>query len=294
MEELIFKAKTLIEALPWIKRYSGKRVVIKYGGNAMENPQLQELFATDVVLMHFVGIEPIIVHGGGPQISYWMEQYGKKPVFIDGLRYTDEETVKIVKDVLVGKISSHIVELINEHGDLAIGLSGDNKDLVRASRREHVKEGKSVDLGFVGDVASVNPGAIYEAIGNRYIPVIASVGHSEQGEPYNINADTVAAEIAKACKADKVIFLTDVDGIFEDSKKHEKLISELTAEQCRTLIESGNIEGGMIPKIKACIEAIEAGVPRAHILNGTIQHALLLEVFTDRGIGTMIKKDKNA
>lgn len=290
MENYIAKARTLIEALPWIKRHSGKRIVIKYGGNAMENRGLQEMFATDVVLMHFVGIEPVIVHGGGPQISYWMKKQKKKPVFIDGLRYTDGETMKIVQDVLINKISKHVVSLINEHGDLAVSLSGSDTGLMKSKKIKHIKEGKPVDLGFVGDVVSVNSKAITSAIKDGFIPVIASIGYGRNGESYNINADTVAAEVAVACKAEKIIFLTDVEGILMDPGDNASLVSELSVEEANKLIVKGKVEGGMIPKIEACIHTIEQGVKRAHILNGVREHALLLEIFTDEGIGTMIKK----
>lgn len=294
MKELIFKAKTLIEALPYIKKWSGKRIVIKYGGNAMENPALQEIFTTDVALMHYVGIEPIIVHGGGPQITKAMEKEGITPIFLNGLRLTDKKTIEIVKEVLIDEISKEIVGLINNHGELSVSLSGDDIKLISASKSPpQVDEltGKPVDLGYVGLVDKVNKNEINDAISKKFIPVIASIGYDDTGQAYNINADVVASEIAKTIGAEKIIFLTDVDGIFDSYHDKKSLISKLNIFESEQILKSGKIEGGMIPKLNSCIDSLKGGVGAAHILNGTIEHALLLEIFTEKGIGTMITGD---
>lgn len=291
MENYITKAKTLIEALPYIKEYFGKRIVIKYGGSAMENPKLQELFATDIVLMHYVGINPIIIHGGGPQISSWMKKVGMEPKFEDGLRYTDEKTMELVKMVLVGKVNKEIVSLINRHGELAVGVGGDDARLIMASKRTKNSKGKPVDMGFVGDVDKINPEIIDNLLDSGFIPVIASIGGDTTGQSYNINADTVTSHIASAVGAEKMIVLTDVEGIYTDANDKNTLISELDAKEAERLLSSGRIEGGMIPKIIACLDAVKSGVEKAHILNGKTEHALLLEILTDKGIGTMITKE---
>jgi len=289
MIDAALRAKTLIEALPYIKEFSGKRVLIKYGGGAMESPEFQEMFATDIVLMHFVGINPIIVHGGGPQISKMMAELGRESKFIDGLRYTAKEDIEIVKMVLAGKVNKEIVSLINKHGDLAMGLSGDDGRLITAKKREHKdSDGNSVDLGYVGDVVSVNAKVIDDVIGAGYIPVVATVGVDEEGHSYNINADTAAAQLAKALGVEKLVFLTDVDGILADASDPASLISQITTSKCRSLEDDGIIGKGMIPKVDACIDAMEGGVLAAHILNGKLDHVLLLEIFTDEGVGTMI------
>lgn len=291
MKELIFKAKTLIEALPYIKKWSGKRIVIKYGGNAMENPNLKEIFTTDVALMHYVGIEPIIVHGGGPQITKAMEKEDIAPIFLNGLRLTDKKTIEIVKEVLIDDISKEIVSLINNHGELSLSLSGDDIKLISASKNPpqiDTSTGESIDLGFVGIVDKVDKNAIDRAINEKFIPVVASIGYDSAGQAYNINADVVASEIAKAIDAEKIIFLTDVDGIFDSYHDKKSLISKLNIFESEQILKSGKIEGGMIPKLNSCIDALNSGVGAAHILNGTIEHALLLEIFTEKGIGTMI------
>jgi len=289
MENLVLKAKVLMEALPYIKRYWGKRVVIKYGGNAMEKPELQRNFASDIVLMRYVGINPIVVHGGGPQISQLMHRMGKEVRFVAGQRYTDEEGIEMVKMVLVGKVNKDIVSMINRHGPLAVGLSGDDGGLILARKRHPLDmDGSPVDLGFVGEVAKINTQIIDDLIAGEFIPVIATVGADENGQSFNINADAVAAELAVAVKADKIIFLTNVEGIYSDPSQPTSLISQLSLEECRRLLSGGRIGEGMIPKVEACVQALEGGVSRAHILNGTVQHAVLLEIFTDEGIGSMI------
>lgn len=289
MIDAALRAKTLIEALPYIKEFSGKRVLVKYGGGAMESPEFQEMFATDIVLMHFVGINPIIVHGGGPQISKMMSELGRESKFIDGLRYTAKEDMEIVKMVLAGKVNKEIVSLINKHGDLAMGLSGDDGRLITAKKREHTdSDGNPVDLGYVGDVVSVNTKVIDDVIDAGYIPVVASVGVDVDGNSYNINADLAASQLARALGVEKLVFLTDVDGILADASDPSSLISQITASECRSLEDDGVIGKGMIPKVDACIDAMEGGVLAAHILNGKLDHVLLLEIFTDEGVGTMI------
>lgn len=285
MHTVMEKAQILTEALPHIKEYHGKTVVIKYGGAAMEREDLKEVIATDIVLMKYVGINPVIVHGGGPEVSRHMKALGKEVKFVNGLRVTDKETMEIVKMVLVGKINKEIVSLINKHGKLAIGLSGDDGNLIMAKK----KQMDGVDLGYVGEVSKINRQVLENLVGNDYVPVIATVGVGDDGSSYNINADKVAGEIAAAIKADKLIFLTDVDGLYEDFEDKGSLISELCLMDCERKLANKEINHGMIPKVEGCVTALKSGVKRAHILNGTIPHALLLEIFTDKGIGTMIR-----
>ena len=288
MEEALGKAKILMESLPWIKEHHGKTAVIKYGGNVMLSPQLKESIASDIVLMKYVGLNPVIVHGGGPEITTYMKSQGKVVKFVRGLRVTDKETMDIVKMVLVGKINLEMVSLINSHasptrgaGRLAVGVSGDDGGLVRARKL-------SPSLGYVGEVEEVNPKILKDLIKDGFTPVVASIGVGKDGESYNINADSVAAAIAVALKADKMIFLTDVPGLFQNFSDKNSLISELTDDQCLEMIEKHQIKEGMIPKVEACIRVLVAGIHRAHLLDGTLPHALLLEIFTDKGIGTMI------
>ncbi len=292
------RAEVLVHALPYIKEYYGKTVVIKYGGKAMVEDSLKKSVASDIVLMKYVGINPVIIHGGGPEITKYMDKIGKKAKFVEGLRVTDRETMEIVKMVLVGKINKEIVSLINQHassptageqGKLAVGVSGDDAGLIHA--KKHPAVGGGVDLGFVGDVAKINAKILDDLMRDGFTPVIASVGVGEGGESYNINADWVAAEIAAALRADKIIFLTDVDGLYWDIEDKTSLISKLTLAQCEEMVRKKQLGEGMFPKVKACVTALKKGVKRAHILNGTAPRALLLEIFTDEGIGTMITKD---
>lgn len=286
VEDFINRAEILIEALPYIKRYYGKTVVIKYGGNAMINEDLKKMITSDIVLMKYVGMNPIIVHGGGPQISDYMQKLSKEVKFVEGLRVTDKETMEIVKMVLVGKINKELVSMINHHGKLAVGVSGDDANLIVAKKIE-----SKVDLGYVGTVDKINPDVVLNLVNDGFIPVIATVGVDENGESYNINADEAAGEIAKALQADKIIFLTNVKGLYRDLSDESSLIPELYVKDCARVLERKMVSEGMIPKVKACCQAVESGVERAHILDGTIPHALLLEVFTDKGIGTMIIHD---
>jgi acetylglutamate kinase len=271
----------MTEVLPYIKMHRGKTVVIKFGGNAMESREVREKFASDVVLMRYVGINPVIVHGGGPQITTYMKRLSKKVDFVGGHRVTDSETMEIAKMVLVGKVNKEIVSLINRHGTLSMGLSGDDGNLIMAKKR-FAEDG--TDIGWVGDVDSINSEIIEELLTYELIPVIASVGTDDEGNSYNINADLVTGEVATAVGADKMIYLTDVKGIMDG----DSLVNRLDPDGCRKMLDEGKISGGMIPKVQSCLKALEAGVKRAHIIDGTTDHALLLEVFTDEGVGTMI------
>ena len=283
-ERTIEKAEILAEALPYIREFSGKTVVIKYGGHAMEDPALAERFAQDVVLMHLVGIKPVVVHGGGPQISDLMQRLGKEPEFVDGLRVTDAETVDIVRMALVGKVNREVVSAINQHGAYAVGLSGEDANLLLVRTRDP-------RLGFVGDVEEVNPAIVERLLREDLIPVIATVGVDESGQAHNVNADAVAAAIAAALGAEKLVYLTDVLGVYEDYPDPESLISQIDVAGMERLLADGKVGEGMIPKLRSCIEAIGDGVARAHILDGRVPHALLLEFFTREGIGTMITNE---
>lgn len=275
------KAAVLAEALPYIRAFSGKTVVIKYGGHAMETPELADLFAQDVVLMRLVGMNPVIVHGGGPQISDLMRRLGKEPEFVDGLRVTDAETVDIVRMALVGKVNREIVTSLNRHGSFAVGLSGEDAGLLTVDQRD-------ARLGFVGDVRAVEPAILERMIREDLIPVVATVGVDDAGLPHNVNADAVAGAIARAMQAEKLVYLTDVAGIYRDVTDETSLITQIDAAGLESLLGNGAIGQGMIPKVHSCIEAVRGGVRRAHVLDGRIPHALLLEFFTDEGIGTMV------
>ncbi len=281
-DELARKARILTEALPYIKRWRGKTVVIKFGGNAMEEPEIMRKFASDVVLMRYVGINPVVVHGGGPQISEYMRKLSKEPSFVGGQRVTDEETMEIARMVLVGKVNKEIVTLINRHGTLSMGLSGEDGNLITATKR--AGEG-GADIGWVGRVESINTQIIEELLDRELVPVIACIGSDRDGNSYNINADNVAGEFALSLGAGKVIFMTNVKGILDE---HGDLISRLDAAGCRAMLAEGRVSSGMIPKVSSCLAAVEGGVERAHIIDGTTEHALLLEVFTNQGVGTMI------
>jgi len=284
--ELVQRAEVLIEALPYIRAFQGKTLVIKYGGAAMEQADLKEQFAKDVLLLRLVGIRPVIVHGGGPQIGALMKRLGKEPRFVGGMRVTDEETVQIVEMVLVGKINKEIVGLINLHGGRAVGLSGKDASLLRARKRLHrLPDGTTVDIGLVGEVEAVNPEPIRLLEENGFIPVIAPVGVGEGGETYNINADLVAGDVAAALFAEKLIHLTDVTGI---NGEDGRLISTLTKRDAERLIKAGVIDGGMLPKVESSLRALTGGAQKAHIIDGRVPHAILLEVLTKSGIGTEI------
>jgi len=286
MEDLLHRAEILMEALPYIKQYYGKTVVVKYGGAAMTNEALKESITSDIVLMKLVGMNPVIVHGGGPEITSFMERLDMPVNFVEGQRVTDEATMDLVKMVLVGKVNKELVSLVNQHGKFAIGVSGDDGGLIKAR-----KKASDVDLGFVGDVDEIDRRVLDNLIEDGYTPIVASVGGGPDGKSYNINADAVAGEVAAAMCADKIIFLTDVRGIYADPGDKESLVPEVTLDECRRMIDSGQVGSGMLPKVNACVKALEAGVNRAHILDGTIAHALLLEIYTREGIGTMIRKE---
>lgn len=295
IEDLILKAKVLQSALPYIREFYGKTFVIKYGGAAMTEEGLRENFAKDVVLLRYVGIRVVVVHGGGPQISQTLERLGIKPHFVGGMRKTDEETMHVVEMVLSGDINKDIVALINRHSGkniYAVGLSGRDGQLIRAKKldkeayfRELGLEVPEEDIGYVGQVEGVNVELLQTLMEKGYIPVIAPVGVGKEGEAYNINADLVASEVAKALKAEKLIFLTDTEGVKD---KEGRLISTLTKDEALKLISNGVIKGGMLPKVKSALEAIEAGVKKVHIIDGRITHSILLEVFTQEGVGTEI------
>ena len=275
------KANVLAEALPYIREFSGRIVVIKYGGHAMESPELADLFAADVVLMHLVGMHPVVVHGGGPQITELMERLGKVPEFVDGRRVTDAETIDIVRMALVGKVNREVVASVNRHGSYAIGLSGEDAGLIKVDQRDPA-------LGFVGDVRSIDPNIVRRLIAQDLIPVIATVGVDDDGQAYNVNADTVAGAIAEALDAEKLVYLTDVAGIYERWPDAASLVSHTDVGGLEKLLDAGAVSEGMIPKIESCIHALRHGVARAHILDGRLPHAVLLEFFTREGVGTMV------
>ncbi len=275
------KAGILAEALPYIREFSGKTVVIKYGGSAMDDPALADLFAQDVVLMRLVGMNPVVVHGGGPQITDLMRRLGKEPEFVDGLRVTDAETVDIVRMALVGKVNREIVASVNRHGSYAVGLSGEDAGLITVSARDE-------RLGFVGDVRRIDPSILARLIREELIPVVATVGVDEDGQAYNVNADAVAGAIAESLAAEKLVYLTNVTGLYRDLADEGSLVSRIDAAGLAELVDGGGASEGMIPKLRSCLDALKGGVARAHILDGRIPHALLLEFFTREGIGTMV------
>jgi acetylglutamate kinase len=277
------KAAVLAEALPYIRRFWGKVVVVKYGGAAMVDPDLATLFAQDVVLMRSVGMRPVVVHGGGPQIGELMGRLGKQPEFLDGLRVTDAETLDIARMVLGGKVNRQIVSAINVHGPMALGLSGEDGGLLMATAR-------APELGFVGDVADVNPSIVERLLAEDLIPVVATIASGTGGQAYNVNADTAAGAIAGALVAEKLVYLTDVEGLLADPTDPTSLVSSASVAELETMLAAGTIRGGMIPKVSSCVQAVARGVGQAHILDGRVPHALLLEVFTSEGIGTMVSR----
>jgi acetylglutamate kinase len=278
----------LIEALPYIQQFAGKTVVVKYGGNALAgatDADAAGTFAQDIALMHAVGIKPVVVHGGGPQISALMERLGKKPEFRNGLRVTDAETVEIASMVLLGTVNPQLVSAINVHGAAAVGVSGQDAGLLRVKQRDP-------ELGFVGDIASVDPTVLKSAIADNAVPVVATIGSDALGQAYNVNADTAAAAIAVALGAEKLIYLTDIEGLRANKDDAASIIRRTTATEISRLMADGSIDGGMIPKMESCVEAITSGVSRCHILDGRIPHVLLIELFTIAGVGTMITAEQ--
>ncbi len=288
MKKYIDKVNTLLESLPYIREFYGKTIVVKYGGHAMVDDSLQKSFAKDMVLLKLVGINPVIVHGGGPQINDMLKQLGKKSEFVDGMRVTDGETMDVVEMVLVGKINKEIVNNINLIGGRAVGLSGKDGSLITAQKMFHVTErNEEIDMGQVGTVRAINPSVLETLDRDRFIPVIAPVGVDEGGVTYNINADLAAGKIAEALKAEKLILLTDVEGVMID----DRLASTLRVKKILEHIEKGKITGGMIPKVNCCAEAVSGGVGKAHIIDGRVENSVLLEIFTQAGIGTEIIGD---
>lgn len=286
METLIKKAQILIDALPYIQKFSGKTVVIKYGGNAMINEELKNSVIEDIILLKFIGLNPIVVHGGGPDISKALSEKGVKSQFINGLRVTDEETVKVAQEVLIGKTNKEIVALINKHGGRAVGISGIDASFIECEKQKTIVDGEEVDIGFVGKIKKVKRCVLDLLYKDQWIPVIAPIGTDSDGNSYNVNADTVAAAVAAAVQAEKLILLTDVEGIKD---KNGEIVYEAMPQDIDDMINDGTINGGMIPKVQGCIEAIRDGVKGVHIIDGRIPHCLLLEIFTKTGIGTMIK-----
>jgi acetylglutamate kinase len=280
------KAAALVEALPWLERFSGRTVVVKYGGNAMTSPDLQRAFAEDVVFLRYAGVRVVVVHGGGPQITAHLDRLGIASEFRGGLRVTTAETVEVVRMVLVGQVNSDVVSLVNAHGPFAVGLSGEDAQLFTAERRDAVVDGQPVDVGLVGEVVDVQPGVVRALLDDGKVPVVATVARGRDGLLYNVNADTAAAALAVALAAEKLVVLTDVEGLYADWPASEDVISEIDADALADLLPS--LSSGMVPKMEACLAAVQGGVPRAHVLDGRVAHSLLLELVTDEGVGTMV------
>ena len=289
------KASALVEALPWLKSFSGRTVVVKYGGNAMTSPELQEAFAEDVVFLRYAGVRVVVVHGGGPQITAHLERLGVASEFRGGYRVTTPETMQVARMVLVGQVNSDVVGLLNAHGPFAVGLSGEDAHLFTAERRDVLIDGEPVDVGLVGEVVDVQPAILNALLDEGKVPVVATVARGVNGEIFNVNADTAAAAVAVALRAEKLVVLTDVEGLYADWPSSHvgdvppgtaEVISSLTADELEQLLPG--LTTGMVPKMEACLRAVRGGVPRAHVLDGRVAHSLLLELFTDEGVGTMV------
>ena len=289
------KAAALVEALPWLKSFSGRTIVVKYGGNAMTSPELQRAFAEDVVFLRYAGVRVVVVHGGGPQITAHLDRLGLASEFRGGYRVTTPETMEVVRMVLVGQVNSDVVSLVNAHGPFAVGLSGEDASLFTAERRDAVVDGQPVDIGNVGEVVDVQPRIVHALLDEGKVPVIATVARGLDGQLYNVNADTAAAALAVALGAEKLVVLTDVEGLYADwPASHDgdvqpgtaEVISEIAADELAALLPE--LSSGMVPKMEACLAAVRGGVPRAHVLDGRVAHSLLLELFTDEGVGTMV------
>ncbi|HLY33686.1 MAG TPA: acetylglutamate kinase [Jatrophihabitantaceae bacterium] len=291
-EKALEKAAVLVDALPWLERFHGRIVVIKYGGNAMTSPQLQRAFAEDVVFLRYAGLKPVVVHGGGPQITEHLSKLGIASEFRGGLRVTTPEAMAVVRMVLVGQVNGDIVNLINDHGPFGVGLSGEDAGLLTAERRGALVDGELIDIGQVGDVVDVDPAAVHALLDAGRIPVIATVARGADGLSYNVNADTAAAAIAVGLGAEKLVVLTDVEGLYADWPASTDVVSEIDTLALSRLIPA--LSSGMVPKMEACLRAVDGGVPRAHVLDGRVAHALLLEVFTSEGIGTMVVPAKES
>lgn len=287
--EIVAKAATLIEALPWLEQYAGAVVVVKYGGNAMVSEPLKRAFAQDIVFLRRCGLKPVVVHGGGPQISSMLKRLGIASEFRGGLRVTSPEAMEVVRMVLVGQVGRELVGLLNAHGPVAVGLSGEDAGLFVAERRGVVVDGRPYDLGLVGDVVDVRPEAVWDLINAGRIPVVATVAPDEDGEVHNVNADTAASALAVALGAHRLVVLTDVEGLYADWPNSTDVLAQITAGELAELLPS--LESGMLPKMEACLRAVEGGVERATVIDGRVEHSLLLEIFTDEGIGTMVVPD---
>jgi acetylglutamate kinase len=285
-EEALVKAATLAEALPWLIRFHGSTVVIKYGGNAMVDQKLQEAFAADIVFLRLAGLKPVVVHGGGPQITAMLERLGVPSEFRGGYRVTTPEVMDVVRMVLTGQVQRELVGLINAHGPLAVGTSGEDAQIFTAEKRYAVVDGEQVDVGQVGDVVDVRPDHILEMLDSGMIPVVSTVALGADGVAYNVNADTAAGALAVALGAEKLVMLTDVEGLYRDWPNSDEVIRQIAVSDLRAMLPT--LSTGMVPKIDACVRAVEGGVPRAHIIDGRLEHGLLLEVFTDSGVGTMV------
>jgi acetylglutamate kinase len=283
------KAETLIEALPWLKRFAGRTVVIKYGGHAMTEEPLRQAFAQDLVFLHYAGLHPVVVHGGGPQITEELDRQGVEYTFTGGLRVTTPETMDVVRMVLSGRVNKDLVSLINRHGPFAVGMSGEDAGIFTAIRKAAVVDGQAMDIGLVGEIVKTDCGAIEALLANGRIPVMSSVAAGRDGEVYNVNADTAAAALAVALGAAKLVVLTDVAGLYRDWPSSAEVISQLTVPELERLLPG--LSAGMIPKMEACLTAVRGGVPQAHVLDGRLSHAVLLEIFTDSGIGTMVVQE---
>jgi acetylglutamate kinase len=280
------KAAVLTEALPWLERFHGTTVVVKYGGNAMVDDALKAAFAEDIVFLRHVGMKPVVVHGGGPQITSMLDRLGVPSEFRGGYRVTTPEAMDVVRMVLTGQVQREVVSLINAHGPFAVGMSGEDAHLFTAERRDAIVDGEPVDVGLVGDVVTVEPDFVQGLLADGLIPVVSSVARGVDGSTYNVNADTAAAALACALGAEKLVVLTDVEGLYRDWPSSDEVISQLTADELEALLPT--LSAGMIPKMEACLRAVRGGVPKAHVLDGRVAHALLLEVFTDEGVGTQV------
>jgi acetylglutamate kinase len=280
------KAGALVEALPWLKSFSGRTIVVKYGGNAMTSPELQAAFAEDVVFLRYAGVRVVVVHGGGPQITAHLEKLGVPSEFRGGYRVTTPETMQVVRMVLVGQVNSDVVGEINAHGPFAVGLSGEDAHLFTAERRDVLVDGVPVDIGLVGEVVDVQPAILTALLDEGKVPVVATVARGENGDIFNVNADTAAAAVAVALGAETLVVLTDVEGLYADWPNSDEVLSSLTADELEQLLPG--LTTGMVPKMEACLRAVRGGVPRAHVLDGRVAHSLLLELFTDEGVGTMV------
>ena len=289
-DQAMVKAAVLVDALPWLEQFHGKIVVVKYGGNAMTSPELQQAFAEDIVFLRYAGLRPVVVHGGGPQITEYLNRLGIESEFRGGLRVTTPEAMAVVRMVLSGQVNGDVVNLINDHGPFAVGLSGEDAGMLTAERRDVLIDGELVDIGLVGDVVAVDPAAMLALLDAGRVPVVATVARGLDGLSYNVNADTAAAAIAVGLGAEKLVVLTDVEGLYADWPASTEIVSRIESDELAALLPT--LTSGMIPKMEACLRAVQGGVPAAHVLDGRVAHALLLEIFTTDGVGTMVVPSK--